>query len=97
MKPMIFLSAALLAASSPALADTVTEHQFELDGTTYIYTVADQGDRHILSGRYYPSGVRFRLTVEDGRVYGRMNGRPVRFDVSEAADISSAETEIASR
>ena len=101
MKPSLILSAALFSFSAPALAETPTEqpfdHQFEHEGITYMYNVAPAGEGRVPTGRHYPSGARFRLTVRDGRVTGRMNGSAVRFQLSSVEDGTSQDMALASR
>ncbi len=101
MKPSLILSAALFSLSAPALAETPSEHQFEHqfehEGITYMYNVAPEGEGRVLTGRHYPSGARFRLTVRDGRVTGRMNGSAVRFELSSVEVDADQNMALASR
>lgn len=81
----LLTAAALIATlAAPAFAkDTAEQHSFTRDGETYVYTTAVKGDATILSGRS-SSGRDFRLTVRNGRVYGKSGGVPVSFDVASA-------------
>ena len=80
-----FLAAfALLATVAvPAVAkDAAPKRTFPRDGQTYVYTATAKGDATVLSGRAYPSGGAFELTVRGSHVNGRSNGVPVSFDVA---------------
>ncbi len=76
-KYMIAFAAATLAAA-PAFAETMTR-----DGVTYLYTVAQQGDVKVISGKDTTSGNDFTFRVAHGRVEGLVAGRPVDFSLSD--------------
>lgn len=97
MKPSILLSATLFAFVTPAFAADPAEQRFEHEGITYVYSVAAEGERQIITGRYYPTGARFRLTVSDGRVTGRMNGTAINFRLSNVDFGETPEITLASR
>jgi ketosteroid isomerase-like protein len=97
MKPSLVFAAVLFSLSAPALAEVPTEHRFEHQGISYVYSVSTEGDTRTLTGRQYPNGARFRLTIRDGRVTGRMNGSAVRFRLSSVDDLQSQDMTLASR
>ena len=75
-----FLTAALLAAIAiPAVAsaEDAPQRRFTRDGETFVYTSAVKGDKTVLTGRAYPSGRDFALTVRGNRVRGFSGGVPV--------------------
>ena len=90
-----FLTAAILAAIAiPAVASAeAPKRSFTRDGETFVYTSAVKGDKTVLTGRAYPSGRDFALTVRGNRVRGFSGGVPVSFDantttVSGTADVA---------
>ncbi|MEG3088231.1 hypothetical protein [Sphingomonas sp. PB4P5] len=93
-----FLTAALLAAIAiPAVAsaEDAPKRSFTRDGETFIYTSVDQGDKTVLSGRAYPSGRDFSLTVRGNHVRGFSGGVPVSFKTASAK--TGGSTTLASR
>ena len=86
-----FLTAAILAAIAiPAVASAeAPKRSFTRDGETFVYTSAVKGDKTVLTGRAYPSGRDFALTVRGNRVRGFSGGVPVSF-VANTATVSGA-------
>lgn len=81
-------AAAFLVAIAPvaAHADEAPKRSFERDGQTYVYTSTARGDATVLSGRAYPSGRAFDLTVRGDQVRGYSAGVPVSFTTKNIAD-----------
>lgn len=94
-----FLTAAILAVITiPTVAsagEAPAKRSFTRDGETYIYTSTDKGDKTVLSGRSYPSGRDFSLTVRGNRVRGYAGGVPVSFVAENST--AGAGTAIAAR
>lgn len=88
------IAALALAIPAAAFAETATT-SFERDGYTYVYTTKEKDGATILAGKRYPGAESFRLVVENGRVRGISNGRPVSFSLSEVE--SSHTRKLASR
>ena len=87
-----FFTAALLAAiiiPTAASAEDAPKRSFTRDGETFVYTSAVKGDKTVLTGRAYPSGRDFALTVRGNRVRGFSGGVPVSF-VANTATVSGA-------
>ena len=82
-----FLTAAILAAIAlPAVASAeAPKRSFTRDGETFVYTSAVKGDKTVLTGRAYPSGRDFSLTVRGDRVRGFSDGVPVSFKAEPTA------------
>lgn len=76
------IAALAIAIPAAAFAETATT-TFERDGYTYVYTSREKDGATILAGKRYPGAESFRLVVENGRVRGISNGRPVSFKLSE--------------
>ena len=94
-----FLTAALLAAiaiPAAASAGEAPQRSFTRDGETFVYTSAVKGDKTVLSGRAYPSGRDFSLTVRGNCVRGHAGGVPVSFSANTAAK-TGATTTLAAR
>lgn len=87
MKKFLLPSILLVASfAAPAFAkDAPAEQHFTRDGETYFYTTAVKADRKIISGRSFPSGASFELTVRGNRVTGVSGGQDVAFTVKPAA------------
>jgi hypothetical protein len=61
------------------------ERTFQHEGNTYVYTATDvSADRHVIRGRRFPGGERFRFVVHGSRVTGAANGIPVSFRTADA-------------
>ena len=87
-----FFTAALLAAiviPTAASAEDAPKRSFTRDGQTYVYTSTDKGDKTVLSGRAYPSGRDFSLTVRGSHVRGFAGGVPVSFETDTATATAS--------
>jgi hypothetical protein len=84
------IAALALAVPVAAFAETDTT-TFERDGYTYVYTTKEKGGATILAGKRYPGAEVFRLVVENGRVRGISNGRPVSFRLSEVEPADARE------
>ncbi|WCM29539.1 hypothetical protein NDN01_11920 [Sphingomonas sp. QA11] len=86
MTKTFLAAAAMLAAfSAPAFAkDSAPERRFTRDGQTYVYTMVAKTNRVVISGRRYPSGSAFELTVRGDQVSGISGGEPVSFSVKNA-------------
>jgi len=70
----------LIALATPAFAaDEPVERSFTRNGQTYTYTTRKEGDLTILEGRNVTAGEPFRLTVRNGWVEGKYDGKPVSF------------------
>ena len=84
-------AAALLVAIAPvaAYAEEAPTRSFTRDGQTYVYTSTEKGNATVLSGRAYPSGRSFELTVRGDKVRGYASGVPVSFTTKDAAGSSS--------
>ena len=79
-------AAAMVAIVAPAHA---ADRAFTRDGVTYTFTSVDKDGGHVLKG-YTSDGSEFRLTVRDGKVRGRVDGRYVSFTAQESAPIAVA-------
>jgi opacity protein-like surface antigen len=99
MTKKLFAAAALVAVlATPAIAaDTPAEHSFQRDGETYVYTTVLKADRVILSGRRYPMGGAFELTVRGDHITGVSNGYPVSFTVPGAQAKITPPAQLAAR
>lgn len=84
-----FLTAtALLVTIAPvaAYAEEAPTRSFTRDDQTYVYTSTEKGNATVLSGRAYPSGRSFDLTVRGDKVRGYASGVPVSFTTKNIAD-----------
>lgn len=79
-------AAAMVVFAAPAHA---SEREFVKDGVTYTYTTTTQGDARVLKG-YTSDGSEFKLTVRDGKVRGRVDGRYVSFTAPDAEPVAVA-------
>jgi hypothetical protein len=81
---------AILAVTAAALIPTSAmardgERTFQHEGSTYVYTTTDaSADRHVIRGRRFPGGDRFRFVLHGSRVTGAANGVPVSFRTADA-------------
>ncbi|MCJ8159199.1 hypothetical protein [Sphingomonas sp. LaA6.9] len=97
MRMLLTISATVAAlAGTSAIAASSTETTFEHDGYTYIYKSEVNDGRKVISGRRFPGNVPFRLVVNNGRVRGTTDGRPVSFKLSEIESLNAGE-QIAAR
>ncbi|QIG79813.1 hypothetical protein [Stakelama tenebrarum] len=93
-KKILFTAAAVALGfvANPAAADPEV-HRFSFEGVHYSYTVTETDRGVVYRGTMGP-GQHFRLTVADGWVHGRVDGRRVSFPVSKTqearADIADA-------
>lgn len=76
-----FLSAAVLL--SLPVAAYAGERSFTRDGVTYVYTSAQRGGATVLTGKSYPGGSAYTLTVRGTRVTGLVGGTPVSFTIDK--------------
>ncbi len=75
-----FLAPLLIALATPAFAaDEPVERTFTRDGQTYAYTSRRDGDSTVFEGRNVTTGEPFVLTLRNGWVEGKYNGKPVSF------------------
>lgn len=91
----IFAAAAVMSLSAPAAAETVETKSFEHEGITYVYKVEQKGGSQVITGKRYPGGISFRLSLRDGAVNGVSNGVRVGFralDAKGAADAAKPTT-----
>lgn len=79
-------AAAMVVFAAPAHA---SEREFVKDGVTYTYTSATQGDVRVLKG-YTSDGSEFKLTVREGKVRGRVDGRYVSFTTPDTQPVAVA-------
>ncbi len=79
----------IIAAAAAALTSTIgmaaePQQRFVHEGSTYVYTTTQDGERQVIDGRRYPSGQKFHLIVRNNRVSGVSGGVPVAFKTAEA-------------
>lgn len=84
-------SIAMLAGASPAFA-AEPQSSFTLGSDTYVYSVSDDADKRVISGKRYPGGSDFRLVVRNGKVAGSVDGQTVGFRVAEAKGAAAGAT-----
>ncbi|MCP3734843.1 hypothetical protein M9979_08160 [Sphingomonas sp. RP10(2022)] len=80
---------AILATIAATLTSTIGmaregERSFRHDGQTYVYTSTVVDGAKVISGRRYPAGAPFRLTVRGNHVTGTAGGVPVSFRTADA-------------
>jgi hypothetical protein len=99
MTKTIFAAAALLlVTAAPTFADEKpTEISFQRDGETYVYTKADLPGRVVLTGRRFPAGDNFELTVRGDRVSGRVGETAVFFKLPRARAKAGLTSEVVAR
>ncbi len=76
-----FLSAAVLL--SLPVAAYAGERSFKRDGVTYVYTSKQSGSNTVISGKAFPGGSAYTLTVRGKKVTGQVGGTPVSFNISK--------------
>jgi hypothetical protein len=94
MLKTLALTLAAATIATPALAET-----FEHAGATYEYTVQQQGNARIISGKDVKTGQLFELTVRNRWVEGTVDGRPVSFSTRDLVRVrpTTTSTEVAAR
>lgn len=80
MSKTLFIAAALFAVPTAAVAG---ERSFTRDGVTYVYTSEERGEATVLSGKAFPGGSAYKLTVRGKRVTGQVGGTPVSFTIDK--------------
>lgn len=80
MTKTFILAAALFAVPTVAVA---SERSFTRDGVKYTYTSKQAGERTVISGKAYPGGSVYTLTVRGKKVSGIVGGTPVSFSIDK--------------
>ncbi len=88
IKTVLAAAAAVLIAT-PVFAAEPETGSFTYQGVKYDYTAEQQGEVKVLKGSAYAGKVPFELKVTKRSVTGRVNGRPVSFDVKDVKPIAS--------
>ncbi|MGK2912005.1 MAG: hypothetical protein ACSLE1_19715 [Sphingobium sp.] len=84
MLSKIVLSAAVLSAAAPVLAEAPAKERFVHEGYTYVYQVKPTKGGQVISGTRYPGATAFQLKVAGEKVKGVSGGQSVAFNVAEA-------------
>ncbi len=79
----------IIAAAAAALTSSIgmagePQKSFVHEGSTYVFTSTQAGERQVIDGHRYPSGQAFHLVVRGNRVSGVSGGVPVAFKTAEA-------------
>jgi hypothetical protein len=80
VKNALVFAAALAAVPGAALAN---ESTFTHDSVTYVYSSETRGKDTVITGKSYPGGTSYTLTVRGKQVWGRVNGAPVSFSIAK--------------
>ena len=84
MRTFITLATAAFALTSTSALARDGQQRFTHQGSTYLFTTAEQNGRTVISGQQLPSGETFRLVVDGGHVSGVSGGQPVAFRTATA-------------
>ncbi|MDX3909413.1 MAG: hypothetical protein QHC67_06285 [Sphingobium sp.] len=84
MLSKIVLTAAVLTAAAPALAESATKERFVHEGYTYVYQVKPTKAGTLISGTRYPGATAFQLKVAGDKVSGVSGDTRVAFNVADA-------------
>lgn len=84
MLSKVILSAVVLSAAAPAIAEDAAKERFVHEGYTYVYQVKPTKDGKLISGTRYPGATAFQLKVAGEKVSGISGGTKVAFNVAEA-------------